>query len=287
MRRISEIVKNFIVTKRVLHRLSLNEGKTIFAWNHIGDLCIVFSMLGKYDCDNEDIYIVVSEKFENFSKYYCRVNRHFIYLKDYEVNSLMYCARFNVTKPIFNKYSNLIITDPWFYFPAEIGKMKSFSLLSFYRDCIFDYRGYLIYPNIEEKEITICSEKYIIISPYAGSMEIIASNDWEKIVESAKAKGYQVFCNLAQGQTSIKGSEPLYCRLDELFVYCKNASLFIGLRSGVMDFIISSGVKIIAIYNGKYQYMYNLKSWNTDNVLCEFDYNSCDIVNEINDLIPN
>lgn len=285
MRRISEIVKSFIVTQRVLKKLSLNENKTIFAWNHIGDLCIVFSMLGKYDYDNEVINIVISEKFKDFSKNYCRANRHFIYLKDYEVNCLMYSARFNVTKPIFNRYSNLIITDPWYYLPEEIGKMKSFSLLSFYRDCIFDYRGDLIYPNFEEKEIAICSEKYIIISPYAGSMETIASNDWEKIVESANAKGYRVFCNLAQGQTSIKGAEPLYCKLDELFGFCKFASLFIGLRSGVMDFIISSGVKIIAIYNGKYQYMYNLKSWNTDNVLCELDYNSCDIINEINDII--
>ena len=219
----------------------------------------------------------MSEKFEKFSQYYSADNRKFVFLTKKEIDRLMFCARSNYTKFMFKRYENVLITDPWFYFSSHIDRKKEFSLIGFYRDCIFDYNGPLEFPKIEGiEEKRLSKERYVIISPYAGSMNPIEEKSWISIISELNKRNYSVYCNVTPEQQPIDGSIPLTCSLEDLYNYCKNAEMFIGLRSGVMDFIISSGITIIAIYNGKYQNLYSLKAWEQNNKIVEINYSKPD-----------
>ena len=88
-----------------------------------------------------------------------------------------------------------------------------------------------------------------ILNPFSNSMEIDNELYWEEIAFYLLDKGFAVYTNVLKNQTPIKNTKPLDCNIFDLYnIVNQNKSLFISVRSGIVDFLIGSEAKFLVIY---------------------------------------
>ena len=225
-------------------------GDRVYALSFWSELC------NKYGKDN--VRFVTSDKYKELicECYYPEI-KNTLFLKHYGVLMLfLQCL-------IVNNHCSLIARKHGIINSTASGynKYRKNSNLS-YRIMlseIYNLPGDIIdYPII--KDYPICSiskldeikenNKVCIINPYSNSMSC-DSLYFEIIVDYLNKKGMTVYCNLVQGQKPIKGSIPLYCPIEELYSICKKIPLFISLRSGILDYLISTGIDMFVVYTNK------------------------------------
>ena len=112
-----------------------------------------------------------------------------------------------------------------------------------------------------EKLHTNCiidKEKTIIISPYAYSApNFLGMNFWTVLVSILKSKGFVVYTNIGNDREQpVPETLPLKTSFSELFYVGEKIRCFIGLRSGILDFLAFSQAKVFSI-NG-------VSNWDND-----------------------
>lgn len=105
-------------------------------------------------------------------------------------------------------------------------------------------------PIISVENFDNIKNKIIVINPYSVSMPNDTEILWEGIANYFIQKGFIVFTNVMRGQKEISGTRRLDCSIIELYNICDNIPMFISVRSGIVDFTISSSChKIVVWFN--------------------------------------
>ena len=111
------------------------------------------------------------------------------------------------------------------------------------------------------EKLNLPKGRTVIIAPYAGSFESsITMEQWEKLSDLIKARGYAVCTNCyGEKEIPIPGTTAIIFPYDEAVNVLEYAGGFIAVRSGLCDIVSSAGCRMLVIYeNGfnasKYEY---------------------------------
>ena len=116
----------------------------------------------------------------------------------------------------------------------------------------------LIYPFINElseenvaelqEKYTLDFERTIILSPHANTFRKTLNNEfWIQMAQRLKEKNYILYTNVAGDAKPIEATEPLKVNFAELYYITDKVKCFIGLRSGVFDFLAMTDAKTLNI----------------------------------------
>lgn len=112
-------------------------------------------------------------------------------------------------------------------------------------------------PNIDidyEKKLTnslaskIDFENLVIITPEALSCTSYSMYFWKKLIKFLKCKNYNVFVNSQNAQKYNFEQENVFYSVKDLYYIARNAKAIIGLRCGLQEVLLSTGVQIHSLY---------------------------------------
>lgn len=99
------------------------------------------------------------------------------------------------------------------------------------------------------KENGLVKGKTVILSPYANTIANPSKEFWILLVEKFKEKGYMVVTNSGgDKEPAIEGTKQVLIPFDITVPVVELCGTFIGLRSGLCDFIASAKAGKIIIY---------------------------------------
>ncbi|SFQ39596.1 ADP-heptose:LPS heptosyltransferase [Butyrivibrio proteoclasticus] len=99
-------------------------------------------------------------------------------------------------------------------------------------------------------------ENSVLLLPAANTFKTIDTDFWTRLAKYLKnEKGYKVYTNYngLDCEMMIPETEPLSSTLDELQRMSKYIDLFIGLRSGICDYLAACGANLAVIYTQDYE----------------------------------
>lgn len=147
------------------------------------------------------------------------------------------------------------IKDNWNYFY----RMPGMTFMNFIKTGIYDLPDWAEFerPSVPAACADVLREKYkttagryVILNPFANTIHSrIGEEFWTELSAVARKSGYQVFTDCGKGdKPPIPGTKALVSTLSELYALGGDAGAYIGIRSGVMDFLLFGGARIMALY---------------------------------------
>lgn len=91
-------------------------------------------------------------------------------------------------------------------------------------------------------------KQYVLIAPEAAFMRPLPLSFWQEIVNSLKARGYEVLLNAAPGSMLLDGVHCVFPQLSELYALAQSAYSIICMGSGLAALLVSTGVKMDILY---------------------------------------
>jgi hypothetical protein len=180
---------------------------------------------------------------------------------------------YNVTTCFYDVCYNAINPDSLYQLKTHILKLSDNAQITYPK---FDDVCVSAIDNFERDK-----DKIVIINPYSNSLAGVGLKLFERIATILQERGYRVFTNTIGEQSALKGTERLDCKIDELFSICKQIPLFISVRSGVLDAIVSSDVNIFVVYDqvdDKWMKIFSVKSWKCTGLIEEVQLNNIENV---------
>lgn len=130
------------------------------------------------------------------------------------------------------------------------------------------------------KNFDSIKHRTVIINPYSNSMNSTMSI-YEMLCDKLNSLGYIVFTNVVEKQKAVKGSIPLKCSIYELYSIACQIPFIVSLRSGILDFLIPSGISMFVIYEGEIWESYSLGGWKSRCKIREIHAVSEEAINSI------
>lgn len=87
----------------------------------------------------------------------------------------------------------------------------------------------------------------IVLIPHSKTVNMIPNAIWEIFVDYLKSKNYTVFTNISKDEKAIVNTIPLSLTLPQLNYISDKITAFIGIRTGLMDYLALGKAKIIAV----------------------------------------
>lgn len=245
----------------------------------IGDFCYGLAYLNEFSKKKEKegniISIIAYEKRKSMLDCY-GLDYDIIYIQENTFLSLVvdWTLYHRFLMHYARKY-NIYSTIAYYEVP-ESGVVRS--CLDITRNDIFclDDTAKIIFPTVPSIKVTSiddfdkCFNRVIILNPYSNSLELEDKTVFERIALMLSGDGYILYTNVIPGQTIVKGTKPLDCSIFELYNICLHIPLVVSIRSGIIDFLISTPTNFFIIYDkdvsDKYKNIYNLSAWGTNNV---------------------
>ena len=249
----------------------------------IGDICYHFAYLRELKHRfNKKILVVSSSYSKELVSFYPEIDK-LIYLSP---KQSLYCKL--LSYPHFacrlfnngNTRNSIYTCNHWLFYSYRIMNIPNVTYLDVLRVVNYEL-GYdkfeLTFPKVPDCDISHLGindfEKTIILNPYSNSM-ILEEEIFTNICLILQKKGYKVFTNVTpRFNKAIEGSKPILCSLNEFYTIVKKVKLVISIRSGLLDFAISAGGRMLVIYNvensEQFRKAYCLNDWNTDSDIKE------------------
>ncbi|MBR5913658.1 MAG: hypothetical protein IKZ58_04805 [Selenomonadaceae bacterium] len=133
----------------------------------------------------------------------------------------------------------------------------------------------IVYPTIKALDYESISNlrgKYIlnkkrtiILLPQAKTFKNLDENFWIKMAKILDEKNYIVYTNVADDEKPVEGTWPITTNFSELYYITDKVKCFIGMRSGIFDFLAMTDAKIFNIID--------FPRWDWD---IKFNYPNCD-----------
>lgn len=152
-------------------------------------------------------------------------------------------------------------------------------------------------PDLYDEEMSKRFANSVMLMPAANSCKTIDISFWSKLAEYLKEnKGYMVFTNYngLDCEMMIPGTESVASTLDELGEMSKYIDLFIGLRSGICDYLAACNANLAVIYSqdwkvkeGRYEFWLSPHNLGTG-LVKDFAYESkkeVEIIRELGELL--
>ena len=110
----------------------------------------------------------------------------------------------------------------------------------------------------------ILNKRTIILLPRAKTLKNLDENFWVTMAQRLQEKNYIVYTNVAGDEKPVEGTLPITTNFAELYYIADKVKCFIGLRSGVFDFLAMTDAKIFNIQK--------FPNWDWD---VKFNYPNC------------
>ena len=187
-----------------------------------------------------------------------------------------------------NRYlrrKNIYFTHPYSYYKLSDSIEKNY--FQVLKEDIFRISDELeiIYPQIKITKTSLDSvvddwSRVVVINPYSNSMFVEDMFFWIELIKMLRNDGKKIYTNVVDPQTPLEGTLPLSCSVFEFYNICRKAKLVISIRSGIIDFSISSGGNFFVLWyehpdeivGNSVKKLCDLNAWRIGNVRqCYYD----------------
>lgn len=284
---------------RVLRLLKERYGEDvelcIFPWQAIGDIYMAARYLRAYLKKEEEetghavnYIITVMGNLRKKVAESCGYDRIHVLTKD-ESYALCRTVTF-----LGNKECNARILQHRFIYTNRIWHLGNYKGVTFddhFRYSIFGLSGNceVVTPsqNMDDayledffREHHLVKGKTVLIAPYANTIANPSREFWEKLAEELKKRGYTVCTNSSgdESEPAIRGTQAVLFPFDITLRAIEYGGCFIGLRSGLCDYVASAKGKKIILYpdriyaQGPVIDFYSLKRMGLTDAADEFVY---------------
>lgn len=152
--------------------------------------------------------------------------------------------------------------------------------IDYLKSCYLNENESIAYPVIEWDESSTAiynSNHVVVINPFSNTLDSSHYDVFEKIACILKEKGYEIYTNVINNQEPISGTKPLRCDIEEFYRISSVVAAVISIRTGLIDFSISSGGNFMVLYddtwNGSFKTAYGLEGWQPNGKICELMFN--------------
>ena len=270
---ISKPIK-YIYAKRLLHRVIREKNANtvvILLSSQLGDTVYGLAFVGAYKSENPNKYVVAvgMKKYEKILKNYTGVDeliyvnssKKYKYIDAYirtpRVMERGYRYGIIPTIPLF--YKNIFKeqnADTIFQLRKIYGVADN-APITYHKVALVPVRSI---PNFEKEKRRIA-----ILNPYSTALFSANMELFELLCKVLKKMGYIVFTNVINDQKEVLGSQKLVCSLEELYSIAKDIPIIVSVRSGILDYLIPSGINIFVVFENCFERwieLYHLRSWN-------------------------
>ena len=266
----------------------------------IGDFCYALAYMRelcmKKESEGKDILLVVYDKRKSLLTQYELDYPKIFIQKGTRESQIVDWIAYNRYLMKFARKHNIYTTVAYYETP-ERKACKSCLDISRYNIFKLEGKGHIVYPCVPNCEITSISDfdevnnRIVILNPYSNSLELKDNGLFEELSSFLHKKGYVLYTNVIPGQKIVKGTYPLACSIIELYNICKRIPLVISIRSGIIDYLISSPAHFFVIYeqdvSPKYRSIYALDAWQTNNVYETVYTDRSSVLTHLYDFINN
>lgn len=135
----------------------------------------------------------------------------------------------------------------------------------------------IVYPHPPKMRVTAIADfeankgRIAVLNAYSGGKTVCGCEEdlLHSMAEVLKMRGYLVFSNIIGEQRALEGTVPLRCDLLEMYTIADEIPLIVSVRSGIMDWLISTNSKKFVIYSDRYSdnftRLFALPAWGTRN----------------------
>lgn len=261
-----------------------NNRKWILCYGGLGDVCYNMAYSEWILNNIDDSVYYVDKCHKDFLLNFYPIDKNRIEYYDGKSNFGRIIRTIGGSPKIFIMLKKLGIYKLYPYSFYSITEIVPCSYLEFIR-CIFEIPKdtNICFPHVIGD--TICSHienfakfknKIIVINPYSGSMGSGDWTYWEQVSAVLNSKGYIVYTNVIGNQYPISQTYPLRCSISEMYYISSCIPLTISIRSGIIDFCVSSGGSFYVVYfdektlhpkvNASMRILYKLEDWGNSNV---------------------
>lgn len=272
---------------RMLNRIIKRnpEGAIFLAVLGLGDICYAFAYLSSIKKIYGKIIVVTSIYSRELVSFYPCIDE-VITVNPCDTIKLKSLIFSRIGKKIFDSYDlkhRVFSCNPWGAFPIKIMYIPKITFLKLLKHVTYELNenAPIDYPQVKycslEKFGIANWEKVVLINPHSNFLNT-DSDIFKQISKQLIAKGYVVYTNISKSYPHpIEGTLPMNCNLQELFNIVKKIRLFVSVRSGLLDFVVSAGGRLLVIYdwdeNGLFKKAYNLDDWTTNSMIAQYDSN--------------
>lgn len=221
----------------------------------IGDTIIFLSKISEYKKKYPDkkVNIIISENHVPIVNFY----EKFID-KKYILPQEKMCASTQVA------FRGLLPRNIKYILPISSYQMLGYKDLSIF-DLMnitleLDTEAKYLCPQVSHRDISSLNilnknkdEKYVLMAPFAVSVDNIQKDIWIKIYNLLVSKGYRVLINCSKTEKNDLFSCEDYISfpIDQIYLLAEKVELFIGLRSGMCDLLAFSKCDMVVAYPNK------------------------------------
>lgn len=123
------------------------------------------------------------------------------------------------------------------------------------------------------ENFALIKNRVVIMNPYSTGIPYITISLYEQMCRELLRRNYVVFTNTINDQKPVKGSASLRCRIRELYSIAREIPLVVSVRSGILDYLVPSGVNMFVLYENVTRVScfdsYHLSSWHCGGDICE------------------
>ncbi|MDE7430895.1 MAG: hypothetical protein K2N34_03125, partial [Lachnospiraceae bacterium] len=248
----------------------------VMIYQGIGDIIVSMGYLGAYlerhEGEFQEIYLILVKRNkqvyamypppgqEQKYRYIILTQREYQFFCVYHETPIGFKS-INARNDFLFIHTYNFIKDNWNYFY----RMPGMTFMYFIKRGIYglDDNAAFTYPRVMElakqsrdnldESYALRREKVIILNPYANTIFGEVPDDfWRYLAARLCEDGYSVYTDCGKGDKEVvPGTKAITVSLKELNYICKHIEGYIGLRSGLLDYILFAGCKVIAIYPGE------------------------------------
>ena len=124
------------------------------------------------------------------------------------------------------------------------------------------------YPTPKREPVTSIQDfatnkhRIAVVNPYSHSMSTDITL-FEAVADELHQRGFTVYTNVVGNQEIVRGTLPLRCSIYELYNIACEIPIFVSIRSGICDYLSSSGINMFVIFmwtESMYR-LFTLKCW--------------------------
>lgn len=240
----------------------------------IGDIIVSMGYLGAYlerhKGEFQEIRFVLLERNRQVYEMFPPVNQEYKYLAVTEREYRFFCLyhetplgfkSVNARNDFLFIHTYNFIKDNWNYFY----RIPGMTFMYFIKKGIYglDDNARFSMPQVMipedacrdslDENYALQSGKTVILNPYANTiLGKVSDQFWMLLASRLEKEGYFVYTDCGKGdKEAVPGTKAMTASLPELYYICKNIAGYIGLRSGLLDYVFFTGCRVVAVYPGE------------------------------------
>jgi hypothetical protein len=256
----------------------------------IGDVCLSLSTLKELKKLNQNKEIIVlaplhRKEIVSFYSNHAKI----VYYSD-KNNQIIKLQKNQVILFLKKNYPNIFFTyTAWLHEPFDM-KQNVINEIWEYGFNIRYIKQELTFPSIDKHSSNKLLESNLfnsIIINKETTSAILENGEifWNLLTNHLREKGYRVLINSSRNFIDNTGLEFFKCSLSDLYKISSKSLAVISIRSGLLDFLISSNVALINIMpsNNLFKKYFQLNQWKSNDKLLSINFDSfhLDIIKEI------